>query len=154
MRLIVLARRSALPTISASDPWCQGKAEATRALVVVAVMAAMTSLIFSVMAALGIKTPTWDGEGKETTLAKPVVSSLCSLVTLLPAVVEWQRMVNVYDTTCRTSMQITTFTCITSGPAHKTAMAAVPFAAASFCLWRLAHSYDVRLPVAHALALS
>jgi hypothetical protein len=140
-------RRSALPTIADSDPWCQGKAEATRALVVVAVMAALTSLILSVMAALGIKTPTWDGEGKETTLVTPVACSLCSFVTLLPAVVEWQRMVNEYDTTCRATMQITTFTCITSSVAHKTAMAAVPFAAASFCLWRLTHSYSVRYAV-------
>lgn len=107
-------------------------------------MSAMTSFTFSIMAAMGVRTPTWDGEGKTTTMVKPAACSLLSFIVLLPAVIEWQQMVNIYDSTCRETMQLTKFACITSGPSHKTAMAALPFTLASFVLWRLTNSYQVR----------
>lgn len=134
---------SAIPTITAQDPWCQGLATATRGLTVLALMAAITSFIFSVMAAMDIKTPTWDGEGKETTLVNSVVCSLCQVVLMLPAVVSWQRMVWKYDAQCRAAMKIDNFACISSSSSQSLAIADIPFAAATYLLWRLSHSYYV-----------
>ncbi|KUF97164.1 hydroxyproline N-acetylglucosaminyltransferase [Phytophthora nicotianae] len=93
------------------------------------------------MVAFDIKIPTWNGEGKEATLVTPVVCSLIETVTLIPAVALWKRMVMVYDNQCRETMHINTFTCIEMGPTHTYAIAAIPFAAATYLLWRLSHSY-------------
>ncbi|POM76167.1 Hypothetical protein PHPALM_6630 [Phytophthora palmivora] len=93
------------------------------------------------MVSFDIKIPTWNGEGKEATLVTPVVCSLVETVTLIPAVTLWQRMVSEYDDHCRKVMNINTFTCITRGSTHTYAIAAIPFAAITFFLWRLSHSY-------------
>ncbi|KAG6974905.1 hypothetical protein JG687_00000095 [Phytophthora cactorum] len=123
------------------DPWCLEDATGTRAFIVVALTAAMNSFILSVMVAFDIKIPTWNGEGKEATLVTPVVCSLVETVALIPAVTLWQRMVTVYDEQCRETMHINTFTCIETGSTHTYAIAAIPFAAATYLLWRLSHSY-------------
>ncbi|OWZ20039.1 hypothetical protein PHMEG_0005610 [Phytophthora megakarya] len=93
------------------------------------------------MVSFDIKIPTWNGEGKEATLVAPVVCSLFEAVALIPAVALWQRMVTEYDDQCRNGMHINTFTCMETGSTHSYAIAAIPFAAATFFLWRLSHSY-------------
>ncbi|KUF78869.1 Serine/threonine-protein phosphatase 6 regulatory ankyrin repeat subunit A [Phytophthora nicotianae] len=123
------------------DPWCLGDATATRFFIVLALIGAIVSFTLSVMVAFDIKIPTWNGEGKEATLVTPVVCSLIETVTLIPAVALWKRMVMVYDNQCRETMHINTFTCIEMGPTHTYAIAAIPFAAATYLLWRLSHSY-------------
>lgn len=135
---------SDIPTIASQDPWCQGLATATRGLTVAALIAAITSFIFSMMAAMDIKTPTWDGEGKETTLVHSVVCSLCQVLFMVPAVVSWQRMVWQYDSQCRAAMNIDDFACISSASSHLLAIIDIPFAMATYLLWRLSHSYHVR----------
>ncbi|KAF4047257.1 Ankyrin repeat [Phytophthora infestans] len=101
------------------DPWCLGDATGTRFFTVLALMAAMVSFLVSIMVTFSIKIPAWNGEGEEPTL----------------------RMVNVYDEQCRETMHINTFTCIEMGPTHSYAIAAIPFAAATYWLWRLSHCY-------------
>ncbi|KAF1784103.1 Ankyrin repeat-containing domain [Phytophthora cactorum] len=128
-------------SLASSDPWCLEDATGTRAFIVVALTAAMNSFILSVMVAFDIKIPTWNGEGKEATLVTPVVCSLVETVALIPAVTLWQRMVTVYDEQCRETMHINTFTCIETGSTYTYAIAAIPFAAATYLLWRLSHSY-------------
>ncbi|KAG3121073.1 hypothetical protein PI124_g53 [Phytophthora idaei] len=132
---------SSFCSLASSDPWCLEDATGTRAFIVVALTAAMNSFILSVMVAFDIKIPTWNGEGKEATLVTPVVCSLVETVALIPAVTLWQRMVTVYDEQCRETMHINTFTCIETGSTHTYAIAAIPFAAATYLLWRLSHSY-------------
>ncbi|RLN71146.1 hypothetical protein BBJ28_00000205 [Nothophytophthora sp. Chile5] len=83
---------SALPIVATSDPWCLGDATAARGFTVLALLAAIVSFVVSIMTALEIKTPTWNGEGKETTLVTSVVCSLFQVVALIPAVTMWQRM--------------------------------------------------------------
>jgi hypothetical protein len=95
------------------------------------------------MATMDIKTPTWDGEGKETTLVNSVVCSFCQVVFLIPAVVSWQRMVWKYDAQCRATLEIDNFVCISSAPSHLLAIVDIPFATATYLLWRLSHSYQV-----------
>lgn len=97
------------------------------------------------MVALDIKIPTWNGEGKEATLVTPVVCSLVETVTLIPAVTLWRRMVTRYDEQCREEMKINTFTCIKTGPTYTLTIVAIPFAALTYVIWRLSHSYYVRL---------
>lgn len=135
---------SSLSTDSEKDPWCQGKATATRALVVIALLESIASLVFSSMATLNIKTPTWDGEGRETTLVKPLLCSFCSLLALLPAVIAWYQMVVECDKLCQSTMAIVTFICISTGSTYAVAISAIPFVASTYWLWRLAYSYQVR----------
>ncbi|ETK77861.1 hypothetical protein, variant 1 [Phytophthora nicotianae] len=130
-----------LSAVASSDPWCLGDATATRFFIVLALIGAIVSFTLSVMVAFDIKIPTWNGEGKEATLVTPVVCSLIETVTLIPAEALWKRMVMVYDNQCRETMHINTFTCIEMGPTHTYAIAAIPFAAATYLLWRLSHSY-------------
>ncbi|RLN60958.1 hypothetical protein BBJ28_00002659 [Nothophytophthora sp. Chile5] len=95
LRLVDLSRvcvGSALPIVATSDPWCLSDATAARGFTVLALLAAIMSFVVSVMTALEIKTPTWNGEGKETTLVTSVVCSLFQAVILIPAVTMWQRM--------------------------------------------------------------
>ncbi|KAE9051026.1 hypothetical protein PR003_g26210 [Phytophthora rubi] len=130
-----------LSVVAASDPWCLQDATATRAFTVLALIAAIVSFILSVMVALDIKIPTWNGEGKEATLVTPVVCSLVETVTLIPAVTLWRRMVTRYDEQCREEMKINTFTCIKTGPTYTLTIVAIPFAAVTYVIWRLSHSY-------------
>ncbi|KAG7393624.1 hypothetical protein PHYPSEUDO_007461 [Phytophthora pseudosyringae] len=141
----LFSRFCSLPIVGSSDPWCLEDATATRAFTVLALIAAIVSFVLSVMVAFNIKIPTWNGEGKEATLVTPVVCSLIETVALIPAVTLWQRMVTVYDEQCLATMQINTFTCIKTGSTHTCAVAAIPFAAATYVMWRLSHSYYVRL---------
>ncbi|KAL3673614.1 hypothetical protein V7S43_001313 [Phytophthora oleae] len=104
-------------------------------------MAAIMSFIVSVMVAFDIKIPTWNGEGKEITLVTSIVCSLVETMALIPAVTLWQRMVAAYDQQCRENMGINTFTCIETGSTHSYGIAAIPFAATTYLLWRLSHSY-------------
>lgn len=136
---------SSLPIVALNDPWCLEDATATRAFTVLALITAIVSFIFSVMVAFDIKIPTWNGEGKEATLVTPAVCSLVETVALIPAVTLWRRVVTVYDEQCREAMHINTFTCIKTGSTHTYAIAAIPFAAISYMLWRLSHSYCVGL---------
>lgn len=106
-------------------------------------MAAITSFIFSVMAAMDVKTPTWDGEGIETTLVTSVVCSLLQVMLLIPSVVSWQRMVWQYDAQCRARLSIDNFACIASASSHTLAIADIPLAFGTYLLWRLSHAYDV-----------
>lgn len=107
-------------------------------------MAAITGLVFSVMAAIGVKTPTWDGEGEKTTLVKPVVCSLIQAALMLLAVVSWQRMVWKYDAQCRAKLGIDDFACISSSSSHMLAIVDIPFAVATYLQWRLSHASYVR----------
>ncbi|KAI9995591.1 hypothetical protein PInf_012656 [Phytophthora infestans] len=132
---------SSLSIAASSDPWCLGDATGTRFFTVLALMAAMVSFLVSIMVTFSIKIPAWNGEGEEPTLVTPIVCSLVETVSLIPAVTLWQRMVNVYDEQCRETMHINTFTCIEMGPTHSYAIAAIPFAAATYWLWRLSHCY-------------
>jgi hypothetical protein len=116
-----------------------------RALTVVALMAAVAGFTLSVMASLSIKTPTWDGEGRETTLVLPVVCAFVQCLCVLAAVVLWQLMVNEYDTACRIAMRVEDFACISSTSSHKVAMADVVFALATYVLWRTTHAYHARI---------
>ncbi|KAJ8556938.1 hypothetical protein ON010_g9027 [Phytophthora cinnamomi] len=118
-----------LSVVASSDPWCLQDATATRAFTVLALLAAIVGFILSVMVAFDIKIPTWNGEGKETTLVTPVVCSLVETVALIPAVALWQRMVTGYNEQCRQEMKINTFTCIKTGSTFILAIAAIPFAA-------------------------
>ncbi|KAH7479051.1 hypothetical protein KRP22_010898 [Phytophthora ramorum] len=136
------SRFCALSVVASSDPWCLEDATATRAFTVLALIAAIVSFLLSVMVALDIKIPTWNGEGREATLVTPAVCSLFETIALIPAVTLWQRMVTVYDEHCRETMKINTFTCIKTGSTHTFATAAIPFAAVTYVLWRLSHSYD------------
>ncbi|TYZ64881.1 hypothetical protein PybrP1_001104 [[Pythium] brassicae (nom. inval.)] len=137
------SRFCANEAIAAQDPWCQGLADFTRGLTVLALMAAVTGFAFSVMAAMGVRTPTWDGEGEETTLVKPVVCSLLQAALMLPAVVSWQHMVWTYDAQCRAKLGIDDFACISSSSSHLLAIADIPFAVATYLQWRLSHAYYV-----------
>lgn len=88
--------------------------------------------------------PNVEWGGKEATLVTPVVCSLVETVALIPAVTLWQRMVTGYDEQCREEMEINTFTCIKTGSTYTLAIAAIPFAAVTYVLWRLSHSYYVK----------
>eukprot|EP00644_Phytophthora_capsici_P002298 jgi/Phyca11/528217/estExt2_fgenesh1_pm.C_PHYCAscaffold_270124 len=50
-------------------------------------------------------------------------------------------MVTAYDQQCREEMDINTFACIETGSGHSYGIAAIPFAVATYLLWRLSHSY-------------
>lgn len=107
-------------------------------------MAACASFLFSVMRVLDIKTPTWDGEGKETTLVVPVLCSFAEVLLLIPALIAWHFTTSEYDSVCLTQMAIENFSCITAGTSFTQAAVATPLAAITYWLWRLSHSYDVR----------
>uniref|UniRef100_H3HBR0 Uncharacterized protein n=1 Tax=Phytophthora ramorum TaxID=164328 RepID=H3HBR0_PHYRM len=145
------SRFCALSVVASSDPWCLEDATATRAFTVLALIAAIVSFLLSVMVALDIKIPTWNGEGREATLVTPAVCSLFETIALIPAVTLWQRMVTVYDEHCRETMKINTFTCIKTGSTHTFATAAIPFAAVTYVLWRLSHSYDILSGIANKI---
>ncbi|KAK1948296.1 26S proteasome non-ATPase regulatory subunit 10 [Phytophthora citrophthora] len=130
-----------LSIVASNDPWCLGDATATRGFTVLALLAAIMSFIVSIMVAFDIKIPTWNGEGKEITLVTSIVCSLIETMALIPAVTHWQRMVNAYDQQCREEMGINTFICIETGSTYICDIAAIPFATATYLLWRLSHSY-------------
>ncbi|KAF4325064.1 hypothetical protein G195_001634 [Phytophthora kernoviae 00238/432] len=139
--LALYSRFCSLSAVTSSDPWCLSDAAATRVFVVLALLAAIISFVLSMMVAFNIKIPTWNGEGKEASLIVPVMCSLFETLALIPAVVLWQRMVNVYNGQCLKAMKITTFTCISSGSTHYLAIVVIPLTAATYALWRLSHSY-------------
>ncbi|TMW60562.1 hypothetical protein Poli38472_000604 [Pythium oligandrum] len=137
------SRFCAMDIIRASDPWCQSRATTTRALVVLALMASIIGFTFGIMATFGIKTPTWDGEGMETTLLVPVVCALIQTLLLVPALVVWYKMTFEYDTTCRSAMNVQDFTCISGGTAHQITIASSAFAFVTYLIWRVSHSYSI-----------
>ncbi|GLD91602.1 hypothetical protein PINS_up000135 [Pythium insidiosum] len=106
-------------------------------------MAAIVGFTLSLMAALNIKTPTWNGEGKQTTLVKPILCALVQVCCLIPAVVLWSQMVQTNDAQCRTALKIDDFTCISTGKAWTMAIADIVLASVTFILWRISNAYEV-----------
>ncbi|KAJ0394105.1 hypothetical protein P43SY_007493 [Pythium insidiosum] len=129
--------------VRAKDPWCHSKAMIGRALTVIALMSAIVGFTFSLMAALNVKTPTWNGEGKETTLVNPILCAFVQVGCLIPTVVVWSQMVKAYDAQCRAAMKIEDFTCISTAKAFTMAIADIVLAAITFVLWRISHAYEV-----------